>query len=258
MPTPRLTRRNWFRLTSAGALGAGVSGWLPALASDVARAPARNRACILLWMSGGPSQIDTFDPKPGEETGGPFKAIDTSAPGIRVTELLPTVAAQMKHLSVVRSMSTKEGDHGRATYHLRTGYVQQEPLQYPTFGSLVSKELGDPKAELPAFVSIASRRGLNDGGFGAGYLGATSAPLLIGNSDTDPYTPLPTEKALAVPDLKPAVAPTQAEGRLRLLGQQNGGFAADHASPAVSGVEAAYDRAVRLMHSPARSAFDLD
>src|SRR5262245_66297720 len=123
-----LSRRDWFKLASAGALGVGGSGWLPALAARAAADPKRKRACILLWMSGGPSQIDTFDPKPGEETGGPLKAIDTSVPGIRVTELLPTVAKQMKHLAVVRSMTTKEGDHGRATYELRTGYAQQEPL----------------------------------------------------------------------------------------------------------------------------------
>ncbi|OWK47101.1 DUF1501 domain-containing protein [Fimbriiglobus ruber] len=255
-----LTRRDWLRLTAAGALGASASGWLPALASTAAHDPKRKRSCILLWMSGGPSQIDTFDPKPGTDTGGPFKAIDTAVPGIRVTELLPTVAGQMKHLTVVRSMATKEGDHGRATYQLRTGYAQQEPLQYPTLGSLVSKELGDPAAELPGFVSIASRRGLNDGGFGAGYLGANYAPLLIGNSDNDPYVPTPTARALAVPDLKPGpgVSLGQAEARLTLLGEQNAGFAEEYASAAVSGVSAAYDRAVRLMKSPARAAFDLD
>jgi hypothetical protein len=255
-----LTRRDWFRLAAAGALAAPASGWLPGLAARAAADPARKRSVILLWMSGGPSQIDTFDPKPGEETGGPLAAIGTAVPGIRVTELLPTVAGQMKHLAVVRSMSTKEGDHARATYQLRTGYAQQEPLQYPALGSLVSKELGDPAAELPAFVSIASRRGLNDGGFGAGYLGASHAPLLIGNSDNDPYVPTPTERALQVPDLKPgpAVSASQADSRLQLLRDQNAGFAAEHASPAVGGVDAAYDRAVRLMRSPARAAFDLD
>jgi hypothetical protein len=211
-------------------------------------------------MGGGPSQIDTFDPKPGQPTGGPLQAIDTSTPGVRVTELLPTVAGQMRHLAVIRSMNTKEGDHGRATYHLRTGYVQQEPVQYPTFGSLVSRELGDAAAELPAFVSIGFRRGLNDGGFGAGFLGAAHAPLLIGNHDADPYVPTPTERALAVPDLRPgaSVSPRQADARLGLLAAQDDGFAAAYPSPAVAGVQAAYERAIRLMRSPARAAFDLE
>lgn len=255
-----LSRRDWLQLSSAGVLGAGTSGWLPALAARAATDPARKRSCILLWMGGGPSQVDTFDPKPGSDTGGPLKAIDTSVPGIRISELLPTIAQEMKHLAVVRSMTTKEGDHGRATYQLRTGYTQQEPLQYPTLGSLVSKELGDPKAELPAFVSIASRRGLNDGGYGAGYLGANYAPLLIGNSDNDPYVPTPTEMALAVPDLKPGprVSASQTDQRLQLLAEQNAGFAKAYASSAVNGVDAAYDRALRLMNSSAKSAFDLE
>jgi hypothetical protein len=255
-----LTRRDWCRLVSLGALAVPASGWLPGLAAWAADNPARKRSLILLWMNGGPSQIDTFDPKPGEETGGPLAAVDTAIPGIRVTELLPTLAKQVEHLAVIRSMHTKEGDHGRATYELRTGYPQQAPLQYPTLGSLVAKELGDPKAELPAFVSIASRRGLSDGGFGAGFLGAGYAPLLIGNSDNDPYVPTPTERALAVPDLTPgpSVGAGQADARLRLLGEQNAGFAEHYPSAAVNGLDAAYDRAVRLMRSPARTAFDLE
>ncbi len=256
--TLRLSRRDWLRFATACAMGTSAD-WLTSTASAETPPARRKRACILLWMSGGPSQIDTFDPKPGQPTGGPLGVIRTATPGIQVTELLPRVAQQMKHLAVIRSLSTKEGDHGRATYHLRTGYVQQEPVQYPTLGSLVTKELGDAQADLPGFVSIASRRGLNDGGFGAGFLGANFAPLLIGNSDADPYTPTPGEKALTVPDLAPAseIRSTQADARLHLLAEQNQGFADALASPAVSGVEAAYERAVRLMRSPARSAFDL-
>src|SRR5262245_31466115 len=99
-------------------VGASLAGLFRTLAADAAAHPARKRSCILLWMAGGPSQIDTFDPKPG----GPLKPIATSAPGLQFTELLPTLAKQAHHLAVVRSMSTKEGDHARATYHLRTGY----------------------------------------------------------------------------------------------------------------------------------------
>ena len=83
-------------------------------------------------MTGGPSQIDTFDLKPGHANGGPFKAIETSVPGITISEHLPKLARQMKHMAVIRSMSTKEGDHGRATFLLRTGYMPQGPIHYPT------------------------------------------------------------------------------------------------------------------------------
>jgi uncharacterized protein (DUF1501 family) len=255
-----ISRRDWLRLGAAGVTGLSASGWLGALAADAATHPARRHACILLWMEGGPSQIDTFDPKPGRATGGPYKAIETAAPGVRVGEVLPQVARQMKHLAVVRSMSTKEGDHGRAAYLLRTGNLPQEPVQYPTLGSLLSKELGDPDAALPNFVSIGSRRGLSDGGYGGGFLGPDYAPLLVGSTDNDPYTRELGEKALAVPDLAPAagVSGDQARARAGLLRQLNGEFAPGRDGVAARSVRSAYDRAVRLMNSDAARAFDLD
>ena len=82
-------------------------------------------------MSGGPSQMDTFDLKPGTTNGGPFKEIQTSAPGLRISEHLPKIAKFGDRMAVIRSMSTKEGDHSRATFYLRTGYLPQGPIQYP-------------------------------------------------------------------------------------------------------------------------------
>ncbi len=254
-----LTRRDWLRLTAAGVLGLGASGWLPSLAADLARHPQRRRACILLWMNGGPSQIDTIDPKPDHPNGGPFKAIATTVPGICICERLPRVAQQMKHLALIRSMSTREGDHSRATYLLRTGYTPQEPIQYPTFGALAAKELEAPDADLPGFVSVASQRGVSDAGYSAGFLGARHAPLLVGNFDADPYTENPGESALAVPDLEPPafVAPADARARLKLLRQSEGDFVQRHDSQAAQGTQAAFARAIRLMQSKAASAFDL-
>ena len=78
---PRLSRRQLGRLAAAGVLGGSASGWLQMLAADTASDPRRGKSCILLWMSGGPSQIDTFDPKPGHANGGPFKPIQTEMPG---------------------------------------------------------------------------------------------------------------------------------------------------------------------------------
>ena len=74
-------------------------------------------------MSGGPSQTDTFDPKPGHANSGPFKPIQTAVPGMLLGPHLPKLAQQAKDLAIIRSMSSKEGDHGRATYYLRTGYL---------------------------------------------------------------------------------------------------------------------------------------
>src|SRR5262249_31626391 len=131
MPSPLLSRRDWLRLSVAGVVSYSASGWLEALANDTAGHPQRRRSCILLWMNGGPSQMDTFDLKPGHANGGPFKEIQTAAPGLRISEHLPKLAKFGDRMAVVRSMSTKEGDHGRATVMMRTGYLPQGPIQHP-------------------------------------------------------------------------------------------------------------------------------
>src|SRR5262245_32306192 len=176
------SRRDLLKLSAAGALGVSgvsVSGWLGALA-QAAGVKERVRSCILLWMSGGPSQIDTFDLKPGHENGGPVKEIQTAVPGIRISEHLPRLAQRMKDMTLIRSMSTREGDHSRGTYLMRTGYLPQGPVQYPTLGSLVSKELSADDAELPGFVSIGPYRFLSPAAYGSGFLGPKHAPLVVG------------------------------------------------------------------------------
>src|SRR4051794_1097237 len=105
-----LNRRQWLRLAAAGIAVGAPGGWMKSLAADAAADPRRKRSCILLWMNGGPSQIDTFDPKPGHVNGGPYRAIQTSVPGMRISEHLPKMAQLADHLALVRSMSTKEGD----------------------------------------------------------------------------------------------------------------------------------------------------
>src|SRR5688572_27056522 len=135
----RISRRDFARLAALGAFGTSLSGWLPAFAADVAQHPKRTRACILLWMTGGPSQIDTFDPKPGHANGGEFKPIETSVPGITIGEHLPKLAKVFEHAVPIRSVTSKEGDHSRATHVVRTGYKSEGPVQYPTLGSLLSK-----------------------------------------------------------------------------------------------------------------------
>src|SRR5688572_24598468 len=102
MSSPVLSRRDWLRLSALGVLGGSVSGWFGRFA-EAAVAQPRRRSCILLWMSGGPSQMDTFDLKPGHRNGGPYKEIATSVPGIKIGEHLPRVAQQLRHLAIVRS-----------------------------------------------------------------------------------------------------------------------------------------------------------
>src|SRR5262249_37619800 len=177
-----LTRRDWLKLSAAGVVGYSLSGWLGRLAADTASDPKRKRSCILLWMPGGPSQMDTFDLKPGTDNGGPFKEIQTSAAGLKISEHLPKLAKVGDHLAVIRSMSTKEGDHGRATFLLRTGYNQTGPIRYPSLGALVTSELGADDAALPGYVAVAPYRAFSPAAFGPGFLGPRFAPLVVGET----------------------------------------------------------------------------
>jgi hypothetical protein len=160
--------RRYFLRAGALSVGFTVSGWLGRLATAAAREPARKRSCILLWMNGGPSTIDLFDLKSGHANGGPFKEIATAAPGVKISEHLPKLAERMKHVALVRSTTSKEGDHGLATDFAHTGYTSRGPIRYPTLGSWVSKELGAPDAALPNFVSVAPFRVFN-AAHGPGY-----------------------------------------------------------------------------------------
>src|SRR5262249_2131607 len=172
-------RREWLKLAAAGVAGFSSSGWIERLAAATANDPQRKRSCILLWMNGGPSTIDLWDLKSGHANGGPVKEIETSVPGVKISEYLPKVATQMQHIAILRGMSTKEADHGRATYLMRTGYIPGGPIHYPSIGALISKELERPDAEMPGFVSVASNRFLNADAYGSGFLGPQYAPLVV-------------------------------------------------------------------------------
>jgi hypothetical protein len=260
----RLSRREWLRLTSAGVVGYSLSGWLESFAQDAAPNPQRRRSCILLWMNGGPSQMDTFDLKPGHPNGGPYKETETAVPGIKISEHLPKIAEHMRDMVLVRSMRTKEADHGRATYLLRTGRLPGGPIQYPAMGSVVAKENGRPEAELPNFVSIAPFRFLSPAAYGPGFLGPQYAPLVVGESPINfgPQGPnQPTyDQLLKVEDLAlPAgVSADRSGARVQLLEEMEQEFLAERPGLAPLGHRTAYQRAVTLMRSRASRAFNLD
>jgi hypothetical protein len=256
----QLTRREWLRLSAAGVLGASMSGWLENLAAIAAGSPERRGACILLWMSGGPSQMDTFDLKPGHANGGPIKEIATTVPGMKFSEHLPRLATKAKHLALIRSMSTKEGDHSLATYYLRTGYRAQGPVQYPPLGATLSKELGDERAALPNYVSIAPVTFLSPAAFTPGFLGPQYAPLIVGNQGFGFGQPQADyDKALKVEDLQAPneVKPEQVTSRIELLQSMQRDFVAKHPGVPALSHQSAYERAVRLMRTAAGKAFDL-
>ncbi|GAB4153887.1 MAG: DUF1501 domain-containing protein [Planctomycetaceae bacterium] len=258
----QLNRRDLFRASLMGlATGIASRNWMPAMADALAKSPTGKRHCILLWMTGGPSQTDTFDMKPGHPNGGEFKEISTKAPGLRFSEHLPKLAKWADRLGVVRSLSTKEGDHGRGTYLMRTGHQPGGPIQYPTLGSLVSKQLGSDDAELPNYVSIAPYQIFNRDAFQPGFLGPKYAALTVGatNSFQQPVANNSGYPELGVDDLNKAngVLAAQFQGRLGLLKSLQNGFVAQHQSNAPLAHQTVYQRAIRMMNSEAAKAFDL-
>src|SRR3954447_2957368 len=173
-----MSRRHFLGHLSAGAMALPAAHLLGALEAGAAEGRAKGRSCILLWMGGGPSHLDTWDLKPeSEKNGGPFKPMETSASGVMISEHMPNVAKQMKHLSIIRSLDSKEGNHDRGTYMMHTGYAPNPTVVHPGFGSVCSYELGDKleNFDLPHCIAI------NSPGQGAGFLGMTHSPFVIQN-----------------------------------------------------------------------------
>ena len=134
-----LSRRGFLGSVGAAGVGAAAAGSLGLRDLVALRAEdlqKKGMSVIVLWMQGGPSQIETFDPKPGHDNGGPTEAIKTAVPGIRVAEHWPLVAEQMKNIALVRSMTNREGNHQRATYQLHTGYAPNGSVKHPALGRL--------------------------------------------------------------------------------------------------------------------------
>ena len=254
-----ISRRSWLKASGLSLVGASTSGWFAPWAAQGAD-PKRKWHCILLWMSGGPSQLDTFDLKPDHGNGGEFKPIATAAPGLQISEHLPKLAAHGNHLAVIRSLSTKEGDHGRGTYLMRTGYQPGGPVDYPTLGSLVSKELGDEEAELPNFVSISPFRLFNPAAYSSGILGPRFAPATVGGSEQTAAAGPNGFAQLKLDDLQltPGVGAAQSAQRLALWDSLEQGYLQRKVGDSARAHELIYRRAVRLMRSQAASAFDLE
>jgi hypothetical protein len=237
----------------AGMLGVSYSGWLPQLAAAAESAKAKkHKACILLWMSGGPSQMDTFDLKPGSENGGTFKETATAVPGIKISEHLPGVAKEFKDLSIIRSLSTKEGEHGLATQLMLTGYrAQQAAVRYPCLGSMLSKELGKEDSDLPNYVSLSPLRMVD-----SGFLGPNFSPLMVSGQSNDPNT----RANLALEDLAPPGARDEKSIKeqfdiLRFMQKQ---FEEEHSGTASAAHKASYAKAMRMIETQARKAFELE
>ncbi len=244
---PRITRRDLFRLSAAGVGAASASGWLSVLAGHAAEQAAqgrRHKSCILLYMLGGPSHIDTFDLKHDVETATEFQSIATSVPGIRISEHLPRVARLMQHAAVIRSMNTVEADHDRGRYLMHTGYQRGSGgVPWPSMGSLVASELGQPGFLLPNFV-VCNLTDRLDPAF-TGYLPPQHRGLILPNLDG------------GIQDVRPAVAQDDLDDRLDLLSQLDDAFRGRYRAPSTAAHQSNYRRAADLMRAEQLRAFDL-
>jgi Protein of unknown function (DUF1501) len=152
------SRREVLRLGALGFLGLGLDEWfrLRAAAGSQSGSSAQVKNCILIWLAGGPSHLDTFDPKPDAavDVRGEFKPIATSVPGVKISEVFPNLARVMDRVTLIRSMTSPEADHDRASHHMLTGYRPLPALVYPSYGSVVSKTREDKRGMLPPYVAV--------------------------------------------------------------------------------------------------------
>jgi uncharacterized protein (DUF1501 family) len=234
-------RRGFLARGLAGTLGLAFSPLIQAQIAAAGASAPRAKRCVVLWLNGGPSHIDTFDPKPGVETGGPFKAIDTKSPGMKLCEHLPKLAAQSHHLAVVRSLTSAEADHDRAYQFLHTGNMPQETVAYPALGSVVASRWSAEDSALPTYVAISGD------GAGPGFFGLDFAPYVIG----DPSSPFAN---VTPPE---GVTDRRASRRLKALDAFNAAAAVGGGPATIADHARVATRARRLMQSPSLKTLDL-
>ncbi len=234
----RIHRRGFLGAAAAGAFAANM-GLLdvlknPSLAAELKK---RQKHVILLWLAGGASQLETWDPKPGEDNGGPFRAIKTDVPGIEISELLPKMAQRMHTTCLIRSLNTGIADHGGGAALMERGRRDEPNLQYPDLGAILARELGRADSEVPDYVSMyTSTEGRRKGT--SGFLGARYAPMFLDKE----LMPANIRRLESISDLD-----HQERGELRrLLGER---FARGRGSHSVDSHNGAYKRVRGLMAS---------
>ena len=185
-----VTRRGFLGAAAAGAAVGGFAEDMTVL--DVLKNPViaaeikkQQKHVILLWLAGGASQLETWDPKPGRPTGGPFMPISTNVPGVEISELLPKMSQRMQNTAIIRSLSTGIGDHGGGAALMETGRRKEQGLQYPDLGAIIARELGRADSQVPDYVSFyTSTEGRRKGT--SGFLGARFAPMFLSDSMIPP------------------------------------------------------------------------
>src|SRR5262245_19436961 len=233
---PNCSRRKFVRMSLGAGAAAGMAskfGFPFALAQSASTVKAK--ACILLWMQGAQSQLDTWDLKPGTETGGPFKPIPTASPGVQICEHLPKTAKQMDKVALLRTLNSRDPNHDTATYFLHTGYRQNPDLQYPHLGSVLVEELGQGKTDLPGCIVLGGEPPA-----GAAYLSADRGPAIIDRLDNPTADLIATNEYFAKGTL---------ERRWKLLRGFEEDWNKKHADSKIDVRERTYERAWKILSS---------
>lgn len=241
-----MLRRDTLQLGILSALGLTFSDWYQLSTQGAIRSSAKAKSCIMIWLDGGPSHLETFDVKPEAplEVRGPFRAISSNVPGISVCEHLPRTAQVCDKLTIVRSVTSPLGEHGLAHHYLLTGYKPTPVLEYPSLGAVVSHMRSEPSV-LPSYIAIPELRS-----GGAGYLGSRFEPFATLSDLSKP------ESRVRDLDPYPQVTDLRLQRRREFL--QAIDTQQSMLESSATAAEPTMDQAFRLLASPtARSAFEL-
>jgi hypothetical protein len=240
--TEHALSRRAFLAGTAGAVGALGFGDLLQPRAATALAQAQKRV-LVVWLSGGVSQLETWDPKPGTDTGGPFQTIATSAPGVHICELLPYTAKQMHRLALVRGINTTEDDHGKGYVIMHTGRRPEPAMTYPHLGSVCAKLLGSKDNPLPGYIHVTPRGNGGLNAADAAFLGPRYASMALDDG-----------KAPANID-RPADLSADEDARRQALRQKaNERFLSRRRTAQTEAYTHTYDQAAQLMKQ--RGLFD--
>jgi hypothetical protein len=227
-----------------GGMAGGIVGGLGAMTQPAvaAKLVKEQKRVLVVYMSGGLSQLESWDPKPKTDTGGPFRAIPTAVPGIHISELLPSTAKLMNHLSLIRSINTKNNDHGKGRYQMTHGRNKMPGADFPHFGAVSAKALSPADSGLPGHIRVSNGGGGNRGN-DAAYLGPKFASVTVGGK---PPKNSARDKSLT---------PTADQLRNSFRKKMNEGFSAKRRTAETDAYTYSYEQAQQLMAK--RDIFDV-
>ncbi|MGL4419276.1 MAG: DUF1501 domain-containing protein [Gemmataceae bacterium] len=245
-----ITDRRHFMTHAAGAAAVTLPGlnFMANIRASAADLKKKNKSLIILWMGGGPATIDLWDMKPGSANGGEHKPMSTAASGVQITQHMPSVAKQMKNLSIIRSLKTTEGDHARGTFLMNTGRSPSPLTEFPSIGSVLSYYQAQDveamkNADIPSFISVGG-----GGRAEPGFLGMKYAAFNIQNPGTPPENVEPPRD----------VAGMRMDRRAELFRSLESGFKTNVPADAAKAHKEVYDKALSLVTSSRKEVFTLD